>query len=182
MYVSRKLIDYVQFGGQIDKHVSLSKEEMPKRKEMNITSSEYVFDLMSDECCCYEITNDVDLDSPHFLEMPCISGTTAKTLNGSNIPSSVIFRCQLKRAVSLVSLPSEWRHIPVKRVTGRSQQTDHRAFEGNYTTFFSNVLKKFNPYCCWVFKKNYIKKEYSRKKTTPYWRGNAVCKYGDVHE
>ena len=69
----------------------------------------------------------------------------------------------------------------MKHVIGRSQQMDHRAFEGNYTTFFSNVLKKFNPYCCWVFKKNYIKKEYSRKKTSPYWRGNAVCKYGDVH-
>ena len=56
-----------------DKHVSLSKEEM------DIKSSEYVFDLMSDECCCYEITNDVDPDSPHFLEMPCISSTTVKT-------------------------------------------------------------------------------------------------------
>ena len=62
---------------------------------MDIKSSEYVFDLMSDECCCYEITNDVDLDSSHFLEVPCISFTTAKTLSGSNIPSSGIFRCQL---------------------------------------------------------------------------------------
>ncbi len=68
----------------------------------------------------------------------------------------------------------------MKHITRRSEQSDHRAFAGNYTAFLSNLLKKLNPYCCWVFKKNYTKKQDSRKRNSPYWRGNALCKYGDV--
>ena len=79
--------------------------------------------------------------------------------------------------VSLVLLPSEWRDIPVKHVTGRSEQADHRAFEGNYTTFFSNILILT---AVGYLRKITLKKEYSRKKTCSYWRGNALWKYGDV--
>ncbi len=161
-------------------HPSHTIQSMAKTKENSATSSGHVYDVMSDDCCCYESTSEVSQDSPHFVEIPCISGTTAKTLSGSNIPPSGIFRSKLKRALSLVLLPSEWRDIPVKHITGRSEQSDHRAFAGNYTAFFSNLLKKLNPYCCWVFKKNYIKKQDSRKRNSPYWRGNALCKYGDV--
>ena len=96
----------------------------------------------------------------------CHASPAQPILSGSNIPSSGIFRCQLRRAVSLVLLPSEWREIPVKHVIRRSQQMDHQAFEGNYT-FFSNVLRKFNPYCCWVFKKNYIKKRIFQEENIP---------------
>ena len=38
----------------------------------------------------------------------------------------------------------------------------------------------FNSFCCWIFKKNFIKQENSRKKSSPYWRDHAICKYRDV--
>ena len=97
-------------------------QSMAKTKENNITSSEHVYDIMSEDCCCYESTSEVGQDSPHFVEIPCISGTTAKTLSGRNIPSSGIFRSKVERAVSLVSLPSKWGDIPVKHITGRSER------------------------------------------------------------
>lgn len=73
-------------------------------------------------------------------------------------------------------LPTEWLDIPIKSTASGTAL----AFAVNYTTFFYNILYIFNPFCCFVFKRNYIKKENSRKITSPYWRGTAVCKYNDV--
>jgi hypothetical protein len=41
-------------------------------------------------------------------------------------------------------------------------------------------LKTFNPFRCFVFKRNFIKKENSRKGNSPYWRGTVACKHQDV--
>ena len=54
-------------------------QQMTKPKEENITSSTHVYDVISDDCCCYESMSEVDQDSPHFMNIPSISGTTAKT-------------------------------------------------------------------------------------------------------
>ena len=128
---------------------------------------------------CYEPL-DEDCADNGFLDMSAVSSVTAKTLSGSNVPSSGIFRATLTRPASFVVLPIEWRNIPIKVITGKNKYTHHRAFGREYVAFFSNILKRLNSYCCWIFKKNYIKQEDSRKKEAPYWRGHAVCKYRDV--
>ena len=128
---------------------------------------------------CYERL-DEDQSDNSFLNMPGVSTMTVKTLSGSNVPSSCVFRATLTRPVTFVSLPIEWRDIPIKVITVKGKSTGHRAFAGEYVAFFPDILKLFNGYCCWIFKKNYIKQENSRKKSSPYWRGHAICKYQDV--
>jgi hypothetical protein len=141
-----------------------------------------VKDLLSDDCLTYEKVYDQHGESEEnkFLNIPNVSGVTAKSLSSSNVPSSGTFRAELSKDVSFVSLPSKWRDIPVKNVADQKRGKTHRAFDAGYTSFFSDILKKFNPYCCWIFKRNYIKKLNSRKKSSPYWCGAATCKFGDV--
>ena len=146
----------------------------------SIPESTSVVDLTSDNCRCFEYVCDTETEDDQFLDMPHISGSTAKLLSTSNLPSTGVFRSKCIKHVSSVSLPSAWRDIPVKSITDKSGETSHRAFDTDYISFFSDILKKMNPHCCWIFKKNYIKKENSRKKSCPYWRGLAICKYGDV--
>ena len=82
--------------------------------------------------------------------------------------------------VTFVRLPHTWSEIPVKCVSGRTKATSHRAFEEDYVDFSPQHFEKSNPYCSWVFKKNYIKKEHSWDKISSSWRGETNCKFGDV--
>ena len=41
-------------------------------------------------------------------------------------------------------------------------------------------MKAFNPFCCFTFKRNYIKRDNSRKGGCPFWRGTVACKHEDV--
>ena len=122
-------------------------------------------DLLSNsDCLSYEEVRHAEKYEDKFLNISNVSGVTARSLSNSNVPSSGTFRAELNKNVSIVSLPSAWRDIPVKNITERKTGKTHRAFDAGYTSFFSEVLKKFNPYCCWIFKRNYIKKENSRKR------------------
>ena len=160
-----------------------SSKKMATTSSCNIASetkpASVLKDLSSDDCLSYEVHNK-ETQSDKFLDIPNISGVTAKSLSKSNLPSSGIFRAELSKDVSYVTLPSSWREIPVKNITDQKQRKTHRAFDAGYTSFFSDILKKFNPYCCWIFKRNDIKKANSRKKSSPYWCGTATCKFGDV--
>ncbi|CAB3979111.1 kDa in NOF-FB transposable element [Paramuricea clavata] len=134
---------------------------------------DYVYDVAIDQCQCYsslkEDENENFFRTPHLL-------STVNALSNSNIPSSGTFQAKLIRSVSYVRMSSEWLNIPVKsgKVSART------SFTGNYTTFFYEILKTFNPFCCFVFKRNFIKKENSRKGNSPYWRGTVACKHQDV--
>ena len=132
------------------------------------TSSKQVYDIASNDAAlnCYECLDEEDSNAS-FLEVPNVSSMTAKTLCSSNVPPSGIFRATLKRALSLVLLPPEWRDIPIQCVAGKTDYTDHRAFAGNYVAFFSEILKKFNGYCCWIFKKKLYKARTPKKEIVP---------------
>jgi hypothetical protein len=62
---------------------------------------------------CYERLDEYQSDNS-FLNMPGVSTMIVKTLSGSNVPSSGVFRATLTRPVTFVSLPIEWRDIPIK--------------------------------------------------------------------
>ena len=105
---------------------------------------------------CYEQSAD-DQSEECFLNISSMSAATAKTLSSSNLPSSGVLRASLTRAMSLLLLPTEWRDIPINSISGKSKGTDHRSFGGDYVAFFTDILKLFNSFCCWIFKKNLIK-------------------------
>ena len=92
--------------------------QSPKQHvEVKETSPNHVFRIDTIEpgtsLTCYERL-DEDQSDNYFLNMPGVSTMTANTLSGSNIPSSGVFRATLTRPVTFVSLPIEWRDIPIK--------------------------------------------------------------------
>ena len=65
---------------------------------------------------CYERLAD-DQSEECFLNVSSMSAATAKTLSSSNSPSSGVLRASLKRALSLLLLPNEWRDIPINSIS-----------------------------------------------------------------
>ena len=45
-----------------------------------------------------------------------------------------------------------------------------------WTDIFAKVLSSNNQQSCWVFKRNYVKVDQSRKGSHSYWQGTAQCK------
>ena len=136
---------------------------------------DHIYDIDRDECQCYNCST--ENESEHFLNAPHILSSTVNALSNSNIPSSGTFHAKLVRSVSYVRLPSEWLNIPLK--SGKDENAP-KSFSGNYTTFFYKILKAFNPFCCFTFKRNYIKRDNSRTGGCPFWRGTVACKHEDV--
>ena len=56
-----------------------------------------------------------------------------------------------------------------------SRQDLHRAFGYNYTNFFSDIIKKYNPFCSLKFTRSFIRREDSRKQETPKFTVEAAC-------
>ena len=144
------------------------------------SSTTNIYDITNDDCRCYMASNIVNEDDhvndyEQFLDMPHVSATTMSSLSASTIPASGIFRAKLIRPVLRVNLPHSWLDLPIKCST-----TGKNSFSGDYTNFFHDISRECNPFCCFLLKRNYIKKKNSRKKNNPYWSGTAVCKYGDV--
>jgi hypothetical protein len=69
--------------------------------------------------------------------------STANALSNRNIPSSGTFNAKLVEPVSYVTLPSDWLNIPLK---GKDESAPKY-----YATLFREILKAFNPFCCFVF-------------------------------
>jgi hypothetical protein len=135
---------------------------------------DYVYNIDRDQCQCYKSLK--ENENGRLFNTPHLLASTVNALSSSNIPSSGTFNAKLVRPVSYVTLPSDWLNIPLK---GKDENTP-KSFSGNYATLFREILKAFNPFCCFVFKRNYIKRDNSRKTSCPYWRGTVVCKHEDV--
>ena len=56
-----------------------------------------------------------------------------------------------------------------------SRQGLHRAFGYNYTNFFIDIIKKYNPFCSLKFTKSFIRREDSRKQKAPKFTVEAAC-------
>ena len=72
-----------------------------------------------------------------------------------------------------LTLPSTWQRIPIK-----TTKNGRRLGEG-WTDLFADVLSNHNKECVWVFIRNYVKVESSRKGGSPFWQGTAKCKTGN---
>ena len=67
----------------------------------------------------------------------------------------------LEKAI-LEPVPEELSLVPIDK----NNEAEH-CFGYNYTNVFNKVLSKHDKYCCFSFKYNHIRKENSRKKSTP---------------
>ena len=96
--------------------------------------------------------------------------TPAQTLSLSvslslSLSLSDCFEAKLKSRVLKVPIPEEFFHLDTVSVVSR--QGVHRAFEYNYTSFFSDIIKKYNPFLFHKFTRNFIRREDSRKQKHP---------------
>ena len=80
-----------------------------------------------------------------------------------------IVSCRLAAKEIAVPLPSSWRQLPI------SSTKSGRRFGNGWTDLFAEALSSNNKGCSWVFRKNYIRVDASRKKDYPYWQGTAMC-------
>ena len=67
-------------------------------------------------------------------------------------------------------LPPEFSSLKILCKAG-----NRRCFGTEYANFFTDLLKKHNPYCCWSFKYNHVRKEGSKKRSAPFFQSKAVC-------
>ena len=67
-------------------------------------------------------------------------------------------------------LPASWHNVPVQNT-----KSGKRLGRG-WTSVLEEALSSNNKECCWVFKRNYVTVDNSRKIDYPYWQGSAVCK------
>ena len=70
-------------------------------------------------------------------------------------------------------IPEEFFYFDTVNVVFR--QGVHRAFGYNYTNFFSDIIKKYNPFCFLKFTRNFIRREDSRKQKAPKFNVEAAC-------
>ena len=79
----------------------------------------------------------------------------------------------MKSRVLKVPISEEFFHFDTVNVVSR--QRVHRAFGYNYTTFFSDIIKKYNPFCFLKFTRNFIRREDSKKRKAPKFNVEAAC-------
>ena len=71
----------------------------------------------------------------------------------------------MKSRVLKVPIPEEFFNLDTVNVVSR--QGVCRAFGYNYTNFFSDIIKKYNPFRSLKFTRNSIRREDSRKQKAP---------------
>ena len=99
-----------------------------------------------------------------------VSNNLASILTASSIRGSGNFEVTVDGSIHTIHLDPSWKNLPIK-----SSQSGYRQFCGNWTLFFNEILKGINPYCCFAFKKHYIKQSTSRKKKSPFFKAWAMC-------
>lgn len=85
-----------------------------------------------------------------------------------------MFQKNLPEKVKFQLTPGEWEQLtPVRSKSGRLK------LPTGWTEIFLKHMKQSNPYCCFSFTGNRVRALGSRKRTTPYFRGKAVCRHSD---
>ena len=111
-------------------------------------------------------------------EVPDVSQNDTRKLleqlsNSCINPFSDCFEAKLKSRVLKVPIPEEFFYLETVNVVSR--QGVRRAFGYNYTNFFSDIIKKYNPFWSLTFTRSFIRREDSRKQKAPKFTVEAAC-------
>ena len=110
------------------------------------------------------INKEADGCSPAMYSEECLKGLgRSEKLVGTDFTASIV------REDIVVPLPSDFHSIEIL-----DKKHSRRCLGGNYANFFSKLLFKHNPYCCWAFKYNRVKGKRC-KRPVPFFQGMAKC-------
>ena len=86
------------------------------------------------------------------------------------LPKKIIFVKEFDGKTFQVPKPNAWKYILV------INKGAYRSPGENWTDVCTDAIKQCNPYCVWIFTRNLVKKEHSRKKSSNYFSSKAHCK------
>ena len=116
------------------------------------------------------------LEDAKSIEMPAEDMYSSNLMRGlarSKLPSGIEANLILSKVS--VPLPSEWQLITPSQNLNIFGAPTRLRYNSESVKYFTKILSRHSPYCCWVIFENFVKKPESRKESSVYFRARGKC-------